>query len=190
MRAPRNPVIEPADLRLLSAPLDFLEAEHYRFRVFLAHLERMAVDHRVARRAAAARFLLEFLLGDIARHLAEEAEALFPQLRERCQAADGIDRILGLVEGERARARDLSLAVIAGLRECASRCAPEAGFAAIVATFIGAMRRHIDWENALVLPLARKRLTSGDLARLATDMATRRGAGGDSVGARQGYFGE
>lgn len=189
MRAPRNPVIEAADLRLLSAPLDFLEAEHYRFRAFLAHLERTASDRRVARRAAAARLLLDFLLDDVALHLAEE-EMLFPMLRGRCRAPDGIERILGLVEGERARARELSLLVVAGLRKCAQRCALEAEFAATVVTFVGAMRRHIDWENALVLPLARKRLRAGDLARLAAGMAARRGIGGKAGTTRQGYFGE
>lgn len=190
MRSPRDPVIESADLRLLSAPLDFLEAEHYRFRAFLAHLERLASDRRVARRAAAARLLLAFLLGDAALHLAEEEETLFPMLRARCRTADGVERILGLVEGERARARDLSFAVVAGLRDCASQAVPDAGFASSVATFVGAMRRHIDWENALVLPLARKRLTPGDLARLAVGMAERRGGDGAGGAVRHGYFGE
>ena len=42
-------------------------------------------------------------------------------------------------------------------------------------TFAEAQRRHIAWENSLVLPLARKRLTAKDLETMGRNMAARRG---------------
>lgn len=189
MRAPPAPTIEAVDPRLLAAPLDFLEAEHYRFRAFFAHLDRLRREKRAAPRAATARLLLDFLARDAALHLAEEETDLFPLLRIRCRAADGIERVLALIEVERARAHELAVAVVAGLRQCARRCEPAAGFADCAAAFAAALRRDVDWENALVLPLARKRLTASDLARLSEAMAARRGVADARGSRRDGYFG-
>ena len=41
--------------------------------------------------------------------------------------------------------------------------------------FAEAQRRHIAWENNVLLPLARKRLTEADLKELGRNMAAMRG---------------
>jgi hypothetical protein len=41
-------------------------------------------------------------------------------------------------------------------------------------------RRHIAWENGVLLPLAKRRLTAGDIADLGRAMAGRRGVTLDS----------
>lgn len=44
-----------------------------------------------------------------------------------------------------------------------------------VRTLVEAQRRHLAWENGVVLPLAQKRLESGDLEEMGRNMAARRG---------------
>jgi cytochrome c553 len=42
--------------------------------------------------------------------------------------------------------------------------------------FFERYRRHVHWENTLVMPLVRRRLTEDDLANLAAIMASNRAA--------------
>jgi hemerythrin-like domain-containing protein len=186
----RPPSIEPTDPRLLAEPLDFLEAEHYRQRAALAHLERVRAEASPERRASLARLVLDFVINDVAAHVADEEGDLFPLLRRRCPESDGIERVLALVSAEHGRDRDLAAPVAEGLALCARREAPGEGFAAAVAAFVDSQRRHLAWENAFVLPLARKRLTRHDRRRLAAAMAARRGLRRARPAVRAGYFGK
>lgn len=185
----RPPGIEPVDLRLLADPLDYLEAEHYRQRAALAHLERVRAERSADRRAALARLVLDFVAKDVALHMADEEKGLFPLLRARCVAHDGIERVLALVAAEHGRDLDLVRPVMEGLALCAQREAPNAAFDGAVSAFVDSQRRHLAWENAFVLPLARKRLTAADRRRLSAAMATRRGLRRARGMRRGGYFG-
>lgn len=189
MATPRAPAIEPVDPRLLADPLDFLEAEHYRQRAALAHLERLRTETSLDRRAALARLVHDFVATDVAMHVVDEETDLFPILRRRCGARDGIERVFALIAAEHARDLDLARPVMAGLARCAKRAAPDPGFQAAVTAFVDSQRRHLAWENAFVLPLARKRLTAADRRRLGAAMATRRGLRRARAARRGGYFG-
>lgn len=187
---PRDPAIEPTDPRLLAEPIDFLEAEHYRQRAALTHLERVRAEKAPDRRAILARLALDFVANELGRHVADEETDLFPLLRKRCLAGDDVDRILALLSGEHARDRELCHPVEAGLALCARREAPAADFAAAIEAFVDAQRRHLAWENAVVLPLARKRLTRLDRRRLGAAMAARRGLRRGRTARSGGYFGK
>lgn len=187
---PRDPAIEPTDPRLLAEPIDFLEAEHYRQRVALAHLKRVRAEKAPDRRAGLARLVLDFVAKDIANHVADEEADLFPLMRARCGPADGIERILTQVSAEHARDYELASPVTDGLERCARREEPGDGFGAAVDAFVESQRRHLAWENAFVLPLARKRLTPADRKRLGAAMATRRGLRRSRRAERGGYFGK
>lgn len=190
MAAPRAPTIEPVDPRLLADPLDYLEAEHYRHRAALAHLERLRAERSLDQRAVLARLVLEFVAKDVALHVADEEKDLFPLLRARCSARDGIERVLALVAAEHGRDLDLVRPVMEGLVLCAQREAPNEAFDGAVLAFVDSQRRHLAWENAFVLPLARKRLTAADRRRLREAMATRRGMKRTRMTRRGGYFGK
>jgi hemerythrin-like domain-containing protein len=187
---PRDPTIEATDPRLLAEPIDFLEAEHYRQRAALAHLERVRAEISRERRAGLARLVLDFLVNEIAAHVADEEADLFPILRERCGPADDVERILSLVSAKHARDLELAGPVTDGLALCARRETPGDGFDAAVGAFVESQRRHLAWENAFVLPLARKRLTPADSKRLGAAMAARRGMRRSRRTRRAGYFGK
>ena len=190
MTPTRAPTIEPVDPRLLADPLDYLEAEHYRQRAALAHLERLRVERSADRRAVLARLVLEFVAKDVALHVADEETDLFPLLRKRCIVRDGVERVLALVTAEHGRDLDLVRPVMEGLALCAQREAPDPAFGGAVSAFVDSQRRHLAWENAFVLPLARKRLTAADRRCLSSAMAARRGLKRARVTRRGGYFGK
>jgi hypothetical protein len=90
VRPARLTPVPPVDLRLLSAPLDFLEAEHYRQRIVLDNLDVLAdgVDAPAAAELAAG--ALRYMREDLPLHVADEERDLFPLLRRRAGPGDDI----------------------------------------------------------------------------------------------------
>jgi hemerythrin-like domain-containing protein len=177
--SPRQPAaFEPLDLRLIARPLDFLLAEHYRLRAVLAQLDWLARGSVGDGRRKMARALARYFAEDYALHTADEESDFFPLLRARCADDEAFLATLDTLTAEHG-ADDARLAeVVAKLKNLADSPAridipPE--FAAEARTVIEALRRHIAWENAVLLPVARTRLQSADLRRLAQKLAARRG---------------
>jgi hemerythrin-like domain-containing protein len=139
-------------------------------------LERIAdglpddVDRRLCAQAAAA---LQF---DLPLHHQDEESGLFPLLKRRALLEDGIEGILERLAAEHAADTDFA----AEIAECLDLLGqggrhdnPDmVGY--MLRGFFERYRRHIEWENALVLPLARERLGPGDLALLAARMELNR----------------
>jgi iron-sulfur cluster repair protein YtfE (RIC family) len=180
VRPTRLVPVPPVDLRLLSAPLDFLEAEHYRQRIVLDNLDALAdgVDAPAAAELAAG--ALRYMREDLPLHVADEERDLFPLLRRRAGPGDDIEFILALLASEHMRDHELSTAVVAvlergqsGATRGAKRDAPSLKVA--VPAFAETQRRHLAWENALIIPRARHLLKQADLVRLGRSMAKRRG---------------
>jgi hemerythrin-like domain-containing protein len=177
------PAFEPLDLKLLARPLDFLLAEHYRLRAALTQLDWLARDSASTRggeaRRKLARALARYFAEDYALHLADEEQDFFPLLRHRSADDATFLASLDTLAGEH-REDDAPLArIIAALRGLAEgphRLEPPPGFASEARAFTDALRRHIAWENAIVLPVARARLHGAELRRLAQKLAVRRGA--------------
>lgn len=189
MSPPVVPAIEPTDPRLLGEPIDYLEAEHYRQRVAFAHLERVAAESSAERRAALARLVMEFLSADLVRHFDDEDAIFFPLLLKRCPQADGLEKVLSLISGERAHAKDLVRRISGDLARLANLEPAEIGFAAAAMALVESQRRCLAWENAMVLPLARKRFSPDDRVAVGKEMAARRGLRRAPPPARAGYFG-
>lgn len=169
-------VVEPIDPDLLSEPLEFLFAEHYRQRAVLNHLERLAAEPSREARSKIARMVLRFLQVDLVHHVADEEEDLFPLMRARCEPNDGIETVFKVLAAEHAADAALVADVAVGLQAviAAPHLSPET-FPAAVRAFVETQRRHLAWENALILPLARRRLQPADLEALGQRMARRRG---------------
>ncbi|CAG1007342.1 MAG: hemerythrin domain-containing protein [Rhizobiaceae bacterium] len=168
-------LVERPPVDLLRAPLDYIFADHFRQRSLcriLADLaEQAELDHAMASAA------LDFLRNDFGLHVVDEEKDLFPLLRKRRQRQDRIGDILGRLGAEHAAdaiEAEQIVAALAGALEAAP--APLSGAArALMAGFAANERRHLTAENAIVLPLARARLTCGDLDILGRHMAERRG---------------
>ena len=170
----------PLDSAILADPIEFIRFEHYRQRTLSDRLGRVA--DRLGRPGAAenAAWILDYLSTELPLHIADEAEDLMPLLRERCQSRDQVQAICETLDREhegdqRARSRLLD-----GLARLAARepVADPANFAAAARGFQDKLRCHLVWENQTLLPLARKRLWTGDVESLGLRMARRHGYSG------------
>lgn len=168
--------IEPMPVELLKEPLVWFFAEHYRHRAVCKELLRLAesddFDEMLMRQ-------IEYFLDvDLALHIVDEEDDLFPLLRRRCEPDDQIENVLEMLAREHASDLHDATAVRTLIKEALSRKRGLAAFSEtgeIVPPFCRGQQRHIAVENAVVLPIARMRLTPRDLTNLGRRLAARRG---------------
>lgn len=161
---------------LVRQPLEWFAAEHFRHRQFCALMHELAESHTFAARSLMA--AVEFLRHELGRHLADEEQDLFPLLRKRARAEDHVEEVLARLEGEHRGDLAHGHALRAHLERCLqTHTAPGQDPAAKLAldAFASQELRHLALENAVVLPLARLRLTERDLKTLSRKLAARRG---------------
>ena len=170
--------IEAIPENLFREPIDYLYADHFRQRVVCKFLDELAFDPVAPNAARLASIALAYIEQELPHHIADEEQDLFPRLRDRCTPADNAERILGLLSEEHRRDDDLCAAILEGLRVLAEGQEPSqcAAFVRAAAAFAETQRRHLAWEDDVLLPLARERLTAEDLGDMGRGMATRRGA--------------
>jgi iron-sulfur cluster repair protein YtfE (RIC family) len=168
--------IEPIPRELIREPLEFLFAEHYRHRQMCRALEQLSV-HPVFDGSALTE--VEAFIGrDLALHVRDEEEDLFPLLRRRCAPEDEIDAILGVLSEEHAADERLAASAREALKKAMVRGVPipmVEGGALALQHLAEQERRHLALENAVVMPIARLRLTAVDKEALSKSLAARRG---------------
>jgi hemerythrin-like domain-containing protein len=125
---------------------------------------------------SAARTVLRFVNEELNIHMRDEAEDLFPLLARRCPAEDGIARAISRIRTD----LDEATGLLPGLRSALARCLDTGSGLTpedrqLLTRFAGHVRRHLAAENAILLPIARARLTRRDLQKLSRQMRTRRG---------------
>ena len=109
-------------------------------------------------------------------HHQDEEVGLFPILKSRALPDDGLAGILDRLAAEHAFDIDFA-SEIAECLEMLGRNIPSANpdmLGYMLRGFFERYRRHVQWENMLVMPLARLRLTSGDLENLSARMQAHR----------------
>lgn len=165
---------DPTDTALIATPLDFISADHLRERQICAVIDRLAAAASFDRQAALT--VLRFLNEELNVHMRDEAEDLFPLLAKRCPAEDDIARVITRI------CTDLKEATVLlpQVRMILSRCLDTGSDLAAddrktLIRFAGHVRRHLAAENAILLPIARARLTRRDLNSLSRHMRSRRG---------------
>ncbi len=168
--------IDALPVELAASPLDWLVAEHDRQRQLC-----QVIDEAASLAQPPAGLLAEiiaFLRHDLPLHVIDEEEDLFPLLRRRCRVEDDIRRVLGLLSSDH-HAEAASATRLADRLEAvlASGGAPSqaADLVRSMHNFTQRERRHIALENAVVLPIARLRLTPFDLNSLSRRLLARRG---------------
>jgi iron-sulfur cluster repair protein YtfE (RIC family) len=155
--------------------IEFILWEHLRHRQMCRSLERLARmtefdPVRIAR-------LADFVRFDLTLHVIDEEEDFFPMLRGRCPPDDGVDEVLDQMTDEHAADKVLSVRVRDVLSQCLIERKPPIaveGGAQVLLNFASHEMRHMTLENAVVIPLARRRLTAEDLAALGERFAARR----------------
>lgn len=164
----------PTSPSLLANPLDFLSEDHLRKRQICAFIDGLATAEALDRRSATA--VLKFLNDELMVHLRDEAEDLFPLLARRCTAEDAIEGAIHRIRADQDEAMHLLPEVRAMLAGCLdSGGSLTADGRGVLSRFTGHVRRHLVAENAILLPIARARLTRADLRILSKHMRTRRG---------------
>lgn len=158
-------------------PLGVILHEHRRQRKICDELDSLANslgDRPVIERAKA---LLVYLTEDLPLHTEDEEMDLFPLLARRCVPEDGVDAILEQLSSEHTLDKDVVEFIVSDLKLVAGgmSLANPVRFYMNVHGFAVTHRRHLAWENQVVVPLARKRLTDTDIEELGRAMATRRG---------------
>ncbi|HMA14803.1 MAG: hemerythrin domain-containing protein [Bacteroidota bacterium] len=169
------PQIEPPALALLNDPIDFFFAEHFRQRTVCNLLELLAAAESLDQ--AMAGEVLSFLKHDLSLHVQDEEEDLFPLLRRRCLPEDAIERVLAALTAEHAADRLLAETMVSGLQHALrgkASVVSRTRLRAAMRDFARNERRHLALENAVMLPLARRRLTDRDLTMLTVRMWWRR----------------
>jgi hemerythrin-like domain-containing protein len=164
----------PTHLSLLGNPLDFFSADHLRERQICTVIDGLALATPLDRQAALT--VLRFLNEELNVHLRDDAEDLFPLLARRCRAEDSIGNAIARIridQDEALRMLPEVRATLAGSLDTGCDLSTEGR--AILTGFVGRVRRHLAAENAILLPIARARLTRADLATLSAHMRARRG---------------
>ncbi len=159
----------------LRSPLDYIFADHFRQRVLCRVLDDIADAEACDTELLTA--ALDFLKTDFAPHVIDEEEDLFPLLRRRAEPEDRIGEVLDDLSQEHAADKLDADRIIEGLQQARERGEGplSEAFQALLHRFAANERRHLIVENAIVMPLARARLTKDDLSTLGRRMAARRG---------------
>jgi hemerythrin-like domain-containing protein len=175
------PSAPPADIEeipreLLHEPLDWFFAEHYRHRQLCRMIEEVAASPNF--NAGPISQIIDFIRYDLALHIIDEEEDLFPLLRRRALPEDEIENVLGRLSAEHRTDATQSQVVrerleAALIAQRAPALDPEVK--SVLLTFARHELRHLALENAVVLPIARLRLTAADLTALSRRLAARRG---------------
>jgi hemerythrin-like domain-containing protein len=162
---------------VLLEPIEYLFADHCRqadmchaLKKFVDHLSETAPDQELA--AA----MLSCLENDLSLHIADEEVDLFPRLRVRAKPEDHITDLLRLIDREHSRDRTLAEDVRTGLKNIVNKGVVKSPnqFCRAASALVASHVSHLEWENAVLLPLARKCLTSEDLDAMGRSMAARR----------------
>jgi len=155
--------------------LDFILAEHLNHRRMCRALEHLA--HTVEFEAAQITALLDFIRFDLTLHVIDEEEDIFPLLRSRCEPEDEVDDVLGRLTVEHATDKELSGRARDVLNACLILRKPPRsiiGGAEALLAFAQHELRHLTLENAVIVPLARRRLSQEDLRLLSERLLARR----------------
>jgi hemerythrin-like domain-containing protein len=161
---------------LADDPIGWFLMEHERHRRFCERMRKASTETNFDEELAT--WLLDFVVHELAQHVWDEEQDLFPMLRARAPAEDDLDPVLRRLATE--HARDLGhaetvrdhLEICLRRRVAIGRSAPRRR---ALQAFAAQELRHLALENAVVLPIARLRLSPADLAELSQRLAARRG---------------
>ncbi len=158
-------------------PLDVIVSEHNRQLQLCQQLEDLASNRRFDSLMQEAAALLVYLTKDLPLHCRDEEEDLFPMLKLACRPDDRVDGILAELERDHAAEMFLGRHVIFDLKLIVHGSPIDSTLRLFgnLSTFCKAQRRHVDWEDTVVLPLAQRRLSPTIQEEMGRNMAARRG---------------
>ncbi len=157
------------------SPLDFILEDHVRQNEICERLKSLTAELPVGS-AQEAQSLLDFLTHDFVWHVQDEERDLFPALVMRSIPEDRIEDVLLQLAAEHELDEELVGYIVSDLELIAHGTKTETPTRMLinVRAFAELQQRHLAWENRIVMPLARERLTAVDLETMGRSMAARR----------------
>ena len=173
-----GPVITPRgatiQVRILANPLDFIADDHMREREVCELIDRVASGGSV--KASDRARMRAFLCEELPRHLEDEEMDLFPMMLKRCDPDEEIGKVIDKLQSDHGHALADASGVAALIEQTQQReTALTKAEVHELKGFAHHARHHLTLENAVVLPIARARLTDGDLSEMRRNMMARRG---------------
>ncbi|OSQ49765.1 hemerythrin domain-containing protein [Marivita geojedonensis] len=163
----------PTNVMLLKNPLDFIAEDHLRLRAMSAELDRLAEATTIEGPAISE--MIEYLEHELPLLLADEDDDLMPRILSRAEPEDELPKLAKRLEKEHSDISDHLKAVTSGLAGLALATSLSDTLRTSMIELANAARRHLILENAVLLPLAKARLTEEDLHALRSAMLKRRG---------------
>jgi hemerythrin-like domain-containing protein len=174
-------VLEPIPENLLREPIEYIFADHYRLRQVIATMDRYLTAGIFAMpladdTTADVRVIQAYLCDELGLHITDEDEGLFPALLQQCRGDRDTKNILTTLQQEHEEDFALLPIITNGFAALlADKVVSQRElFETSVARFVNTQRRHIIWENNIVLPLARRYLEAKDMESIGRGMAARR----------------
>ncbi len=165
--------LRPMPIRAEDDPLDLILAEHARQRVLFGLLDRVATLGTADPDTAAR--LQTYLTETLPLHWRDEEEDLLPRLRRRAEPEDAIEAALARMLHDHDASAAVAVTLSRAIALMAKGQAPDTETRATLRAFADRERRHLIFENAIIIPLARVRLTAADRHSMLRLMAQRRG---------------
>ncbi len=160
----------------LGNPIDDIERAHGRQARLCDELEQIADTLPDQVDPALCDTVTQILLTELPLHRRDEEQALFPLLEKRALPEDNVESHLSQLCVEHATDEGVAaelLELLPSLTDGERLHEPNM-FGYMLRSFFECYRRHLIWEQNLILPLARKRLGRVDLVTLAKLMVDHR----------------
>ncbi len=170
---------QPAPLNApLPDPIQFIRQEHEQQLQACSQLENLVSASDGDPTSEWAQSLLSYFNRSLPLHALDEELDLFPLLRARQQQDSNLGDVLDQLLMEHEADEELASLVISDLRALSDGRAVGhlSRFQTNVHFFCEAQRRHLNWENLVILPLAEKVLTQDDKDEMAKRILARRGS--------------
>ncbi|MFA9475366.1 MAG: hemerythrin domain-containing protein [Filomicrobium sp.] len=178
---------QPLHLRLVDAdeaisnsvvamdPISAFEVDHVLKLGLCDVLESIADALPHTADASLATVAVRCLRNGLPEHVALEEKHLFPLLRSRNARDQSCKKVLLQLEHEHGSNESFAYEIADELEHIAEAKAPKNAemLGYMLRGFFISQRRHIRWENATVIPLARRTLTEADLAELGEAITAR-----------------
>ena len=166
----------------LPDPVELILQDHDRQLEICSTLEALISASKPEPVADWAASVLDYLTNDLPLHVEDEELDLFPRLGSRQPPESNLRDILDQLILEHESDNGLADLIVKDLRAIADGGSPAdpARFQWNVGAFCAMQRRHLNWENRMVLPLAEALLTNEDKRDLARRMIARRSASDQS----------
>jgi hemerythrin-like domain-containing protein len=162
----------PPQLSARECPIEAMYEEHFNQRQLCADMELLAATTHA--RPELARWILVNLCRDLPTHFDDEEKGLFPRLRARALPEDELDKTLNRLAREHEIAEAAFALLVPALACMADGALPAPEDRDALCRLAASERRHLIVENAILLPLARLRLTDQDKSALMAEMCERR----------------